>query len=107
MSKICLTRGFAGNKSKKISRRNLLKGLKVLEQLANNESEVKVFWFTTETQRRQLGNLIVEATHAIISDREQAQDSGNWQGLMMFRIGYPTVKALPSPRRAVNDVMRG
>jgi hypothetical protein len=37
MSKICLTRGFAGNKSKKISRRNL-------------------------------------ATHAIISDREQAQE---------------------------------
>ena len=30
----------------------------------------------------------------------------NWQGLMMFRLGYPTVEALPSPRRGVKDVIR-
>ncbi len=29
----------------------------------------------------------------------------NWQALMMFRIGYPTVEALPSLRRAVKDVI--
>ncbi len=30
----------------------------------------------------------------------------NWQGLMMFRLGYPTIEALPSPRRGVKDVVR-
>ncbi len=32
-------------------------------------------------------------------------DDANWQALMMFRLGYPTSKALPSPRRAVEDVI--
>lgn len=30
----------------------------------------------------------------------------NWQGLMMFRLGYPTAEALSSPRRGVKDVIR-
>jgi hypothetical protein len=29
----------------------------------------------------------------------------NWQALMTFRIGYPTVEALSSPRRSIQDVM--
>ena len=28
-----------------------------------------------------------------------------WQALMPFALGYPTVKALASPRRAVEDVL--
>jgi hypothetical protein len=55
--------------------------LQALEQLGNNQSQVKVFWFTTEAQRRQVGNAIIEATQAIISDRQQSQDSGKWMRL--------------------------
>jgi hypothetical protein len=29
----------------------------------------------------------------------------NWQALMTSRIGYPTVEALSSPRRSIQDVM--
>jgi hypothetical protein len=75
--------------------------LQALEQLGNNQSQVKVFWFTTETQRHQLGNSIVEATQAIISDRQQSQDSGkwmrlSWQDLQKYRDGL-TLDASGSP----------
>mgnify|MGYP006356463377 CR=1 FL=1 len=75
--------------------------LQALEKLGNNEPEVKVFWFTTEAQRRQVGNAIVEATQAIISDREQSQDSGkwmrlSWQDLQKYRDGL-TLDASGSP----------
>jgi hypothetical protein len=32
--------------------------------------------------------------------------ASSWEALMPFRLGYPTHEALPSPRRAVNDVLR-
>ena len=75
--------------------------LQALEQLGNNQSSVKVFWFTTEAQRRQLGNSIIEATQAIISDRQQSQDSGkwmrlSWQDLQKYRDGL-TLDASGSP----------
>jgi hypothetical protein len=75
--------------------------LQALEQLGNNQSQIKVFWFTTEAQRRQLGNAIVEATQAIISDRQQSQDSGkwmrlSWQDLQQYRDGL-TLDASGSP----------
>ncbi len=75
--------------------------LQALEQLGNKQSPVKVFWFTTETQRPQLGNLIVEATQAIISDRQQSQDSGkwmrlSWQDIQKYRDGL-TLDASGSP----------
>ena len=66
--------------------------LQVLQQLSSVDSEVKVFWLTTEAERRQVGNSIVEATQAIISDREQSQDSGkwmrsSWQDIQKYRDG--------------------
>jgi hypothetical protein len=75
--------------------------LQALEQLGNNQSTVKVFWLTTEAQRRQLGNAIIEATQAIISDREQSHDSGkwmrsSWQDLQKYRDGI-TLDASGSP----------
>jgi hypothetical protein len=36
--------------------------------------------------------------------KDLVQDSG-WQALMPFRVGYPTMEALASPRRAVKDVL--
>jgi hypothetical protein len=29
----------------------------------------------------------------------------NWQALMTFRIGYPTMEALSSPRRSIQEVV--
>ncbi len=52
--------------------------LQALQELNSVDSEVIVFWFTTEPERSQVGKSIVEATQAIISDREQSQDSGKW-----------------------------
>jgi hypothetical protein len=75
--------------------------LQALEKLGSEESGVKVFWFTTETERRQVGNSIVEATQAIIGDREQSYDSGkwmrsSWQDLQKYRDGI-TLDASGSP----------
>lgn len=36
---------------------------------------------------------------------EELLGDSSWQALMPFRIGYPTVAARPSPRRAVEDVL--
>jgi hypothetical protein len=32
-------------------------------------------------------------------------DDQSWQALMPFRIGFPLSEALPSPRRALKDVV--
>jgi hypothetical protein len=37
---------------------------------------------------------------------EQLVGPGSWQALMPFRLGHPTVTALPSPRRTVGEVLR-
>jgi hypothetical protein len=85
--------------------------LQTLEQLGNDRSNVKVFWFTTEAQRRQLGNAIVEATQAIISDREQSQDSGkwmrlSWQDIQKYRDGLTLdATGTPSLLRAIAKML--
>jgi hypothetical protein len=85
--------------------------LQGLEKLGNSQSNVKVFWFTTEEQRRQVGNLIVEATQAIISDRQQSQDSGkwirlSWRDIQKYRDGL-TLDATGSPAllRAIAKIL--
>lgn len=40
--------------------------------------EVKVLWFSSESERRRVGELIVAATEAIIADRQQSGDSAKW-----------------------------
>jgi hypothetical protein len=39
---------------------------------------VKLFWFATEAERLRVGDLIIQATEAIIADREQSRDSAKW-----------------------------
>ena len=36
---------------------------------------------------------------------EQVVGNPVWQALMPFRLGYPTVAALASPRRAIGEVV--
>jgi len=35
----------------------------------------------------------------------QVVGNSSWQALMPFRLGYPTVAALASPRRALSEVL--
>jgi hypothetical protein len=72
-----------------------------LKLLSNNESDVTLFWFTTEAERRRVGDLIAQATEAIIADKEQPRDSARWfrskwRDLQHYRDGI-TVDATGSP----------
>ncbi len=55
-------------------------GADVLADLTalGDDTAVRVFWFASDPQRRLLGALTVDATEAIVADREQSQDSGKW-----------------------------
>ena len=75
--------------------------LQALQELNSVDSEVKVFWFTAEPERSQVGKSILEATQAIISDRQQSQDSGkwirtSWQDIQKYRDGL-TLDATGTP----------
>ena len=48
---------------------------------------------------------VTSATPAIGRGLDQLIGDKAWQPVMPFRIGYPTVVAPPSPRRAVSDVL--
>jgi hypothetical protein len=52
----------------------------VLADLATlgDDGAVRVFWFASDPGRGLVGTLIIDATEAIIADREQSQDSGKW-----------------------------
>ena len=51
---------------------------KALAGLGLDLPGVEVIWFTSDAQRRRIGELIVAATKAIIADRQQAADSAKW-----------------------------
>lgn len=51
---------------------------KALAALGVDLPGVEVIWFTSNAQRRRIGELIVAATMAIIADRQQAADSAKW-----------------------------
>ena len=40
--------------------------------------QVSVLWFTTDPDRRRVGELIVAATEAIVKDNQQSSDSAKW-----------------------------
>ena len=75
--------------------------LEQLKSLGNNETDVKLFWFATEAERHHVGDLIIQATEAIIADREQSRDSAKWfratwKDLNHYRDGI-TLDATGSP----------
>jgi len=52
--------------------------LGALEALVGEEPDVAVTWYASDTDRRRVGTLVVEATEAIVNDETQARDSGRW-----------------------------
>lgn len=49
-----------------------------LKALGSDLADVTVFWFTTPEQRKQMGDLIVQATEALVADEQQSIDSHAW-----------------------------
>jgi len=82
-----------------------------LQALAPDLPSVSVRWFTSADARRHVGQLIVRATEAIISDREQSQDSAawfraTWQQIQQQRDGLTIdAQALPGWMRAAAKVL--
>jgi hypothetical protein len=60
-----------------------------LAGLGTDLSQVTVLWFTTEPDRRRVGELIVAATEAIVADGQQSSDSAKW-----FRSSWREIQQL-------------
>jgi nitroreductase len=58
--------------------RSLSRDVEQALQALNTDTDVALFWFTADADRRRIGQLIVEASQAIIADREQSHDSARW-----------------------------
>jgi hypothetical protein len=85
--------------------------LEELQALGSDLTLVTVKWITEPDARRQLGELIVQATQAIIADREQSRDSaawfrGNWHEIQERRDGLTVdAQALPGWLRVAAKVL--
>ena len=72
----------------------------------NDNTNVTIFWFTGEDERKQVADLMVEATKALVADTVQNEDSNrwvrnSWQEVQQFRSGIPMdAQGLPDLQRA-------
>ncbi len=82
-----------------------------MQALGKDLPSVSVRWFTSADSRRRIGELVVQATEAIISDRQQSQDSAawfraSWQEIQQKRDGLTVdAQALPGWMRAAAKVL--
>jgi hypothetical protein len=82
-----------------------------MQALGKDFPSVSVRWLTSADSRRRIGELVVQATEAIISDRQQSQDSavwfrGSWQEIQQKRDGLTVdAQALPGWIRAAAKVL--
>lgn len=80
---------------------NILQSLRSLKQTISPGGLLDVFWFTTVDQRRKVGDLILQATQAILADKQQSYDDfkwyrASWQDIQTYKDGL-TVDASGSP----------
>ncbi len=66
--------------------------LNEIENLMMDELKVRISWFTTAEEKHHIGSLIVNATQAIITDKQMSTDSNkwykeNWQDIQSERDG--------------------
>jgi hypothetical protein len=52
--------------------------ISALSSVKNSDSEIRVFWFQKPEEMRILGDLIIQATEAIIADEAQSTSSFRW-----------------------------
>ena len=76
-----------------------------------NDPDVRVFWFASADMRKSVGNLLVEAAHALVSDTTQEGDSNRWyrstwQDIQQHRDGITLDAAgLPDWERALGKML--
>lgn len=78
----------------------ILESLEALSKTINPQ-RLAVFWFTTNDQRHKVGDFILQATQAIVADKQQSYDDfkwyrSNWQDIQTNNDGL-TVDASGSP----------
>jgi len=76
-----------------------------LANLAKDETDVKLFLYGSDADRKRVGEVLVEATKAIISDQQMENDSqrwirDRWPDVQKYRDGL-TLDCLGLPRLAV------
>jgi hypothetical protein len=82
-----------------------------MQSLGKDLPAVSVRWFTSADSRRHIGELVVQATEAIISDQQQSLDSAawfraSWQEIQQKRDGLTIdAQALPGWMRAAAKVL--
>jgi hypothetical protein len=82
-----------------------------MEALGKDLPSVSARWFTSADSRRHIGELVVQATEAIISDQQQSQDSAawfraSWQEIQQKRDGLTVdAQAFPGWMRAAAKVL--
>jgi hypothetical protein len=80
---------------------DILRSLGSLSKTISPEGAITVFWFTTLDQRLKVGDLILQATQAIVADKQQSYDDfkwyrASWQDIQTYKDGL-TVDASGSP----------
>jgi hypothetical protein len=65
------------DKNKPVSQ-DILESLGLISKTISPEARMTIFWFTTSDQRRKVGDLILQATQAIVDDKEQSYDDFRW-----------------------------
>jgi hypothetical protein len=76
-----------------------------LANLAQDEPDVKLFLYTGETERKRVGEVLVEATKTIVSDQQMEEDSqrwirNRWPDVQKYRDGL-TLDCMGMPRLLV------
>ena len=77
----------------------------------NDDPDVRVFWFANAPLRKQVGDLLVEAAHALVADTTQIGESdgwyrATWQDLQQHRDGITIDAAgLPDWKRALGKML--
>src|SRR5918993_3894093 len=65
------------DKNKPVSQ-DILESLGLLSKTISPQARMTIFWFITSDQRRKVGDLILQATQAIVDDKEQSYDDFKW-----------------------------
>lgn len=86
------------------------KTLKILQALAKDDPDLKVFLFTKEPERQTFAEGTLQATEAIVADSNMIHDSdkwfrSNWQELQKHRSGvHIDASGIPATVRAVAKI---
>jgi hypothetical protein len=76
--------------------------LKTIQELGIEMPDVTVFWYADNQERSRIGDLIIQATEAIIADKQQSAASARWmrstwQDIQRYRDGITYDAQIPSP----------